>query len=176
MIWGKIGIRYYPSNIRKRYACGRGSVFVWCGISLGGLIDLHIFPRGTMNAEVYRDDILDAFEHLHAAAIGDALLLQDDNARQCRARIVDDYLQQEAIMLMEWPAQFLDLNPMEQVWNASGRRLAALSLPSQTLAALVTALEEQWLSLPMELIDRMIESITHRYMCCIAFRDDHIPY
>ena len=60
-----------------------------------------------MNAPVYRDDILDDFVCLHAAAIGDAFLLQDHNARPHRARIVDDYLQQETIMLMEGPARTL---------------------------------------------------------------------
>ena len=54
-------------------------------------------------------------------------------------------------MLMEWLARFLDLNPIKHVWNALGRCLAAFHLPPQTLAGLATALEEQWLSLLMEL-------------------------
>ncbi|KFM74688.1 Transposable element Tcb2 transposase, partial [Stegodyphus mimosarum] len=45
--------RYYPSNIRKRDAYGRGSVCVWGGISLRGRTDLHVFPRGTLNAQVF---------------------------------------------------------------------------------------------------------------------------
>ena len=89
LIWRKLGTRYYPSNIRKRYACGRDSVCVWGGISLDGRTDLHVFPRGTMDAEVYRDDILDAYVRPYAGAIGDACPLQDDNARPHRTRIVD---------------------------------------------------------------------------------------
>ena len=96
---------------------------------MDGRTDLHVFPRGTVNAQVYRDEILDAFVPLHAGAIGDACLLQDDNARSHRARIIDDYLKQETIMLMDWPARSLDLNPIEHIWNALGRRLAALNLP-----------------------------------------------
>ncbi|KFM74961.1 Transposable element Tcb2 transposase, partial [Stegodyphus mimosarum] len=102
----------------------------------------------------------------------DAFLLQDDNARPRRAHIIDDYLQQEAIMCMEWPARSPDLNPIEPVWDAVERHIAALNLPPQTLAVLATALQEQWLSLPMELIDHIIENITHHYMCCIAPRGD----
>ena len=176
MIWREPGTRYQPSNIRERDAYGRGSVCVWGGISLGGRTDLHVFPRGTVNAHVYRDDILDAYGRPYAGAIGDAFLLQDDNARPHRARIVDVYLQRETIMRMEWPARSPDLNPIEHVLNALGRRLAALNPPPQTLAALATALQEQWLSLPLELIDRLIDSITHRCMCCLAARGDHIPY
>ena len=101
----KLGIRYYLSNIRERYACGRGSVCVWGGFSLGGCTNLHIFPRGIVNAEVYRDDVLDAYARLYAGAIGVVFLLQDENARTHGARIVDDHLQQETIPRMERPGQ-----------------------------------------------------------------------
>ncbi|KFM70892.1 hypothetical protein X975_22457, partial [Stegodyphus mimosarum] len=84
-MWREQGIRYHPSNIDERDAYRRGS------------------------------DILDAYVHPYTGVIGDAFLLQDDNARPHRAHIVDDCLQQEAIMCMEWPARSLDLNPIQQV-------------------------------------------------------------
>ncbi|KFM64816.1 Transposable element Tcb2 transposase, partial [Stegodyphus mimosarum] len=176
LIWREPGIRYHPSDIRERDAYGTGSVCVWGGISLGGGTDHQVFTRGTVNAQIYRDDILDAYVRPYAGAIGDAFLLQDDNARPHRARIVDDYLQQETIMRMEWPTPSPDLNSIEQVWDALARHLVALNPPHQFLAALATALQEQWLSLRMELIDRITESITYRCMCCLASRGDHIPY
>ena len=54
-----------------------------------------------MNAEVYRNDILDASVRPYSEALGDAFLLQGDNARPHRTRIVDDFLQRETTMLME---------------------------------------------------------------------------
>ncbi|GBO35447.1 hypothetical protein AVEN_160172-1, partial [Araneus ventricosus] len=63
---------------------------------------------------------------------------------------------------MERLSRSPDLNPIEHVWDALGRRIAALNPPPQTLAMLATALQEQWFSLPTELIDRVINSITHR--------------
>ncbi|KFM73783.1 Transposable element Tcb1 transposase, partial [Stegodyphus mimosarum] len=146
LIWREPGTSYHSSNIHERDAYGKGSVCVWGGISLGARTDLHVFPRGTVNAQVYRDDILDAYVSLYVEEIGDAFLLQDDKARPHRARIVDDYLQQETIMRMEWPIRSPDLNPIEHVWGALGRRLAAINPPPQGFA---TALEDQWLSLPM---------------------------
>ena len=41
-------------------------------------------------------------------AIGDDLILMDDNARHHRARIVNEYLQQETIERMDWPAKSPD--------------------------------------------------------------------
>ncbi|KFM62332.1 Transposable element Tcb1 transposase, partial [Stegodyphus mimosarum] len=147
LIWREPGTHYHPSNICERYAYRRGSVCVWGSISLSGGTDLDVFPRGTMNDQVYRDDILDAYMRPYAGAISDAFLLQDDNARPHRVSIVDDYLQQETIMGMEWPARSPDLNPNEHVWDALGRRLAALNLTLR----LLQCLQEQWLSLPVEL-------------------------
>ncbi|KFM66351.1 Transposable element Tc3 transposase, partial [Stegodyphus mimosarum] len=97
-----------------------------------------------MNAQVYRDDILDAYVCPYPEGIGDAFLLQDNNVRPHRAHIIDDYLQQETIMRMEWPGRSPDLNLIQQVWVTLARCLAILNPPPQTLA---TALQEQWLSL-----------------------------
>ena len=41
----------------------------------------------------------------------------DDNARPRRARVVEEYLQQETIVRMDWPACSPDLNPIEHVKN-----------------------------------------------------------
>ncbi|KFM71821.1 Transposable element Tc1 transposase, partial [Stegodyphus mimosarum] len=161
---------------RDRTKSNRSGQMAKCSIILDGRTDRHVFPRETMNGEVYRDYVLDSYVRPYAGPIGDPFLLQDDNARPHRLRIVDDYFQQETIMPLEWPARFPDLNPMEHVWDTLGRRLAVLNPPPQTLAALATALQEQWLFLPMELIDRIIPSITHRCVCCIASSGDHIPY
>ena len=82
--------------IRERYAYGRGCVCIWVGIALGGLTDRNVFPRGTVNAYVNR------YVRPYAEAIGDAFLLQNDNARLRRAPIVvNDYLQYETFMRME---------------------------------------------------------------------------
>ena len=176
LIWRKPGTRFYPSHIRESDAYRSGSVCVWVGISLGGRTYLHVFPRGNVNARTSRDDILDAYVRPYAGGIGDAFVQQDNNARPHRARIGDAYLEQETIQRREWPARSLDLNPIEHAWDALGRRIAALNPPPRTLATLSTALQEQWLSLPTELIDCLIDSITHRCVCCIASRGDHTPY
>ncbi|GBN28020.1 hypothetical protein AVEN_82005-1 [Araneus ventricosus] len=85
LIWRSPGTHYHPSNIREKDAYGGGSV--WGGISWGERTDLHVFARGTVNAQAYRDDILDAYVRPYAGAKGDDFLLQDDNARLHRVII-----------------------------------------------------------------------------------------
>ena len=79
-------------------------------------------------------------------------------------------------MRMKWSARSPGLKPLKHVWSALGRRLATVNQPPQTLAALRTALQKQWYSLPIELIDHIIESITHRCIRYIASKGNHSPY
>ncbi|GFW69397.1 DDE_3 domain-containing protein [Trichonephila clavipes] len=108
---------------------------------------------------------------LMAGAKGNAFVLQDDNAGPHRARIVDAYLKHETIQHMQWPARSLGLNPVDNVWDALEHRVASLNLSPRNLVPLSTALEGQSFSLPTELIDHIIESITHTHRCmyCIYF-------
>ena len=42
----------------------------------------------------------------------------DDNARAHRARITNRYLEQAAIVRLDWPARSPDLNPIEHAWES----------------------------------------------------------
>ena len=64
-----------------------------------------------------RNEILDNYFRPYAGTIGRHFVIMDDNARLHRARVVEDYLQQETIVRMDWPACSPDLNPIEHVCN-----------------------------------------------------------
>ncbi|GFW24998.1 transposable element Tcb2 transposase [Trichonephila clavipes] len=80
-----------------------------------------------------RDEILRPIVVPYAAAIGDDFILMDDNSRPHRANLVDDFLFEEGIVQMEWPACSPDMNPIEHVWDALGRQVTGRQPPPQTL-------------------------------------------
>nr|CDJ85919.1 putative DNA-mediated transposase [Haemonchus contortus] len=100
----------------------------------------------------------------------------DDNARPHRTAQVEELLAQEDIRRMEWPARSPDLNPIEHVWDALGRRIAARPNAPVTIQQLSIALKEEWNALPQELITNLVESMGSRCRACIAVRGDHTPY
>ncbi|GFT85783.1 transposable element Tcb2 transposase [Trichonephila clavipes] len=75
------------------------------------------------SAEVLVDEIVRPIIVPYAAAIGDDFILMDDNCRPHRADLVEDFLFEEGIVQMEWPACFPDMNSIEHVWDALGRRV-----------------------------------------------------
>ncbi|GFX91256.1 DDE_3 domain-containing protein [Trichonephila clavipes] len=93
--------RFHTWNIIERDAYGSGSVCITVGISLGGHSDLHVFSRVNFNGHTCRDGILNAYMLPYAGAIGDSFLLQDDNVRPHRSRIMDAYFDQETIQRMQ---------------------------------------------------------------------------
>ena len=118
----------------------RGSVMVWGGISYDGSADLYVIRNGSLTGIRYRDEILAPIVRLYAGAIGDDLILMDDNARPHRVRIVNEYLQQETIEHMDWPAKSPDLNPIEHAWDILQHRISNRQNQPNSLQELADAL------------------------------------
>ncbi|GFU34527.1 transposable element Tcb1 transposase [Trichonephila clavipes] len=70
---------------------------------------------------------------LFRGALGAEFLLMDDSARPHRANNVDEGLQSEDIIRMDWPAYSPDMNPIEHVWDMLGRRIEARQSPPTCL-------------------------------------------
>ncbi|GFW78813.1 transposable element Tcb2 transposase [Trichonephila clavipes] len=86
----------------------------------------------------------------------------DDNCRPHRANLVEDFLFEEGIVRMEWPVCSPNMNPIEHVWDALGRRVAGRQPPPQTFQELERALLEEWDRIPQLVINSHIDSMPLR--------------
>ncbi|GFU62853.1 transposable element Tcb2 transposase [Trichonephila clavipes] len=142
-IWRDRGSRNNPAFVHESVRFCGGGVLVHGGISLDGCTYLYIIRDGPLTARRYRDEILRPILVPYAAAIGDDLILMDDNCRLHRANLMEDSLFEEGMVRMEWPACSPNMNPIELVWDALGRRVAGRQPPPQTLQELERALLEE---------------------------------
>ena len=140
---------------------------VWGGISLRGKTNLVII-EGNLNALRYRDEILDPVAIPYLRNLGPNAILQDDNARPHRARIITEYLQNLGVERMEWPAMSPDLNPIEHLWDQLGRAVYARVTHRTTLADLKQMLVEEWDAIPRQNVAELV-SASHMFSSVAHF-------
>ncbi|GFW15149.1 transposable element Tcb1 transposase [Trichonephila clavipes] len=70
----------------------------------------------------------------------------------------------------------VDLNPIENVWDALGRQVAGRNYPPTNKNTLIHALTEEWDKLPQQLLDNVVQSMVRRVEYCITLHGGHIPY
>ncbi|GFT32704.1 transposable element Tcb2 transposase [Trichonephila clavipes] len=81
--------------------------------------------RGSVTGESYCEEVLLPHVRLFRGAIGPDFIFVDDNAWPQRTLAVEELLESEDITRMDWPAYSPGLNPIEYVWDALGRPIAA---------------------------------------------------
>ena len=100
----------------------------------------------------------------------------DDNARPHRACVVNEYLQNETIERMEWPACSPDLNPIEHAWDMLQSAVAVRPVQPRSLVELQQALIQEWTNLDQNRLARLIQSMRRRCLAVINARGGHNRY
>uniref|UniRef100_A0AAZ3P6C1 Tc1-like transposase DDE domain-containing protein n=1 Tax=Oncorhynchus tshawytscha TaxID=74940 RepID=A0AAZ3P6C1_ONCTS len=139
-VWRRRGERSAACNILQHDRFGGGPVMVWGGISLGGCTALHVLARGSLTAIRYRDEILRPLVRPYDGAVGPGLLLIQDNPRPHVAGVCQQFLQEEGIDAMDWPARSPDLNPIEHIWDIMSRSIHQRHVTPLTVQVLADAL------------------------------------
>ncbi|KFM73017.1 Transposable element Tcb2 transposase, partial [Stegodyphus mimosarum] len=171
LIWREVGIRFYPSNIKKKHRNGGPGVLVWGGIMLNGRTELHVFDRGSVTGDRYCEEVLLPHVRLFRGVFGPDLIFMDDKARPHRTVAVKELLESADITRMDWSAYSPDLNPVEHVWDALGRRIAARLHPPENTQQLKQMLIEEWALLPQEMLHQMVLSMGRRGEATIAIHN-----
>ncbi|GFT02551.1 transposable element Tcb2 transposase [Trichonephila clavipes] len=176
LIWRESGTAYRPENIQENDRYPTCRILVWAGIMINGGTRLHVVANGTMTSQRYIDEVLFPYVRLFRGAVGCKFVFMDDNATCHRTLAVQDCLDSEGIQCFVWPARSLDLNPIENVWDALGRQAAGRNYPPTNKNTFIRVLTEEWDKLPQQLLDNVVQSMVRRVECCITLHGGHIPY
>lgn len=174
-VYRRIGERFSDACVLQRRSFGGGSVMVWGGITAHGRTELVIIV-GALTAVRYRDIVIQG--HVIPFINGQArrITLQQDNARPHVARIVSEFLQEENINVLPWPAVSPDLSPIEHIWDEMERRLRHLPNTPMTLNELGEQLVIIWNNIPQQFIFNLVSSMRRRCQSCITANGGHTRY
>jgi hypothetical protein len=91
-------------------------------------------------------------------------------------RIVQDYLQQEAIQLLPWSAISPDMNPIEHLCDYLGRKVNARTPKCQNIQELGTALVQGLQQYPQHRLRRLIHGMRRRVQELYRMRGGYTRY
>ena len=124
---------------------GGGDVTVLDCFSIDCKLDLYVLD-GNLTGRKYRDNVLAArvVPHFDNHALADRPIFMDGNARPHITRIVQHYLQQEAVQTIPWPAMSPDIKYIEHVWDCIGRIINQRNPKCQNIDELRTTILQEW--------------------------------
>lgn len=143
--WGPVNCRYLFSSVQGKVPSGHSAVDVWGTISKDGLGPL-IRLEGHLTASKYCDILQETLLPyvLDGPFADGCYLLQHNGSAVHTAPAVRALLEHRVIRKLEWPANSLDLNPIENVWAFLKERLAEKDLCGADADSLWTAISAEW--------------------------------
>jgi transposase len=160
--WRRQGEPLRSHHIQPTVKYGGGSIMVWgCIISQGAGYLCRI--DGGLDAELYRDILAGEFvQTLEWYSLSkEQVIFQHDNDPKHTARITKEWLEENKVTVLKWPAQSPDLNPIENLWNEVDRRIRNRHKPSNR-DELWTTIEEEWENIEPEFCMKLIETMPQR--------------
>ena len=134
---------------------------------MGGNKTRLIVVNGNINAQTYIYDVLAVetlpFFQLHGAHA----TFMHDNVRPHSAAITRQFLATNNVNVLDWPANSLDLNPIEQVWDELGRRVRR-NHAIHSVNDLAAPLQAEWANLPARSIQRYVNSMRRHITACFT--------
>jgi len=80
------------------------------------------------------------------------------------------------IRTLDWVAQSPDLNPIENLWNHLDRQVRKRKPLPQTKQDLITAIQEEWSNISLEMLQNLIMSLPHRIEAVIKAKGGNTKY
>ena len=176
-VYRRQGERYHDDCVRQSDRFGGPSVMVWGAINANFKSPL-IVINGNLTAQAYINNVLNPTLLPLIAQQGgvNRLVFQQDNATPHTARVTQQFLQQNGVTVMPWPALSPDMNCIEHIWDILGRKVDAHRPTVQTRQQLIAALQLYWHNLPQREVRHLVYSMPRRLRELLANRGGHTRY
>jgi len=169
-------VRCWTKNPRieiKRVPKNRTKIFVWGAISSKGVIGLCLF-RGIMDSARYIDILKKNLLPATGRIFGNNWRFQHDNDPKHTARMTKRFLDETVPMVIDWPANSPDLNPIENIWGLLKHRVEKRR--PKSIDELERFFMDEWSMLDQKMINNFLKSMKSRCEGVIRNNGNHLDF
>lgn len=172
-VWREPGRGLEEQFLNHTVKYGGASVMVWGCFSYYGVGKL-VFIDGIMDAAKYvsilSDNLIDSRNMLGIQN----MIFQQDNDPKHTSRLAREYLMENNIQTLKWPAQSPDMNPIENLWAIVKRKVEVLQPKSKN--ELKEAIIQAWSEITPEITMKLVFSFKKRARQLYNVEGHHISY
>ena len=147
----------------------------WGAIHHGGKSQL-VIVDGTLRMDGYVDILRNQMLPFARATFRDNFIFVHDNATPHTGRVTRNFLEQEDVNVMDWPAKSPDMNPIEHAWDRMGVIIRDMDNPPTNLAQLRDAVVQARAQIPMDDISHLVASMPNRVAALEAAHGGNTTY
>ena len=134
---------------------------------------------GRVNSERYIEEILayhvlpflEEFEEKYGE-----YFFQQDNAPIHTSRKTRTFIEETDIILLPWPGQSPDLNPIEHIWDELERNIRSRKENPKNINELEAFLQESWLQISNSIYQKLVDSMENWVKAILKSRGFPIRY
>jgi transposase len=132
-----------------------------------------------MDAKQYRS-ILKHYMAPYLKQFGEEMkcevIFQQDNDPKHTSKIAKQYLENKKIVVLDWPSQSPDMNPIEHAWKTLKEKITDRQDKASNLDDVFEIATEEWNKLPLEFFRNLISSMPNRVRALYTARGRHTKY
>lgn len=164
-IWVFSNDNRYDTELLRGTVKHDKKIMVWGCFSWWGTGDLYQV-KGIMNAAKYKQILIHhMYPSAHRLFRNKKWIFQHDNDPKHTSHIIQSYSRTKGLIVLDWPSQSPDLNPIENLWFILDRMLK--DRKSSNEAELFDALSEGWKNIELDTLRSLIKSMPKRCQAVI---------
>lgn len=164
-VWRPVNQEFNPRYTIKTIKHGGGNVMVWAAFSWHGVGPI-VKIDSKMDKFLYKSILKD---HMLPFADDNLPLIwtfMHDNDPKHTSGLVKDWIIDEKIRMLKWPAQSPDINPIENLWNDVENHVK--SAKPKNLNDLWIEIQNGWKSITPDRCQKLVESLPRRLAAVLA--------